>query len=76
MQVFGPWIPLLLGVGAVLLAGGLLVKELAPNSLVRNLGRGAANAGWRMMLLGAAIYFLILALAAAFESLVSNLPGT
>lgn len=75
MAVFGSWLPLLFGGGAVLLAGGLLAKGMAPNSIVRNLGHGAANVGWRMMLLAAAMYLLIVALAAVFENMISNLPG-
>ena len=33
VDLFGPWLPWLFGVGAVLLIGGLLTKELA--SLMR-----------------------------------------
>ncbi len=75
MQVFGPWLPLLFGVGTVLLVGGLLTKELSPNSTAKGLGRSAASAGWKMMLLAAALYFLVRVLAAIFENMVSNLPG-
>lgn len=75
MEIFGPWLPLLFGLGTVLLVGGLLTKEMAANSTVKGLGRGAANAGWRMMLLAAVMYLLILALSAAFENMLSNLPG-
>ena len=75
MEVFGPWLPLLFGLGIVLLVGGLVAKEMAANSTVKGLGRGAANAGWRMMLLAATIYLLVLALAAFFENMISNLPG-
>jgi hypothetical protein len=32
--------------------------------------------GWRLMLLAAAVYFVILALTAVFDSMVSNPPGT
>ena len=75
MAVFGPWLPLLFGVGTVLLVGGLLTKEMSPNSTAKGLGRSAAAAGWKMMLLAAAIYFLVRVLAAVFENMVSNLPG-
>ena len=74
MEVFGPWMPLLFGVGTVLLVGGLLTKEMAVNSTVKGLGRAAANAGGRMMLLAAAMYLLVVALAAVFENMLSNLP--
>jgi hypothetical protein len=76
MDLFGPWLPPLFGVGTVLLVGGLLTKEVAQDRSVRGLGRGAANVGWRLMLLAAAMYFIILALTAVFEKMVSNLPGT
>ena len=76
MGVFGPWMPLLFAVGAILLVGGLRVKEMAPNPFPKGLGRAATNAGWRMMLLAAAIYLLIVVLAAVFENMLSNLPGT
>ena len=36
---------------------------------------GAANVGWRLMLLTAAMYFLILALTDVFDCMVLNLPG-
>ena len=44
MDLFGPWLPWLFGVGAVLLIGGLLTKELAKGSSFRRLGRGAISA--------------------------------
>ena len=75
LEVFGPWIPLLFGAGTILLVGGLLAKEAAASPTAKGLGRAAANVGWRMMLLAAAIYLLIRALSAAFEGMVSNLPG-
>ena len=76
MDVFGPWLPWLFVVGTVLLVGGLVAKEFAPGSFVAGLGRGAANVGWRMMLLAVSVYLVIRALEAAFSSLLSNLPGT
>jgi hypothetical protein len=76
MNLFGPWLVPLFGVGAVLLVGGLLTKELASDRSVKGLGRGAANVGWRLMLLATAMYLAILALTAVFESMISNLPGT
>ena len=75
MEVFGPWMPILFGLGTVLLVGGLFTKEMASHPAAKRLGRAAANAGWRMMLLAAAIYLLVRVLAAVFESMVSNLPG-
>jgi hypothetical protein len=76
MDLFGPWFPWLMGVGAVLLVGGLLAKEMAADSFVRKLGHGAASAGWRLILLAIVGYVLILALGAVFDSFMSNLPGT
>jgi hypothetical protein len=58
------------------MVGGLLTKEMAAQSTVKVLGRVAANAGLRMMLLAATMYLLILALSAVFENMLSNLPGT
>ena len=75
MGVFGPWLPLLLGAGAFLLAGGLLAKETVTDPMIKGLGRAAASAGLKMLLLVATIYLLVLALAAAFENMISNLPG-
>jgi hypothetical protein len=75
MNLFGPWLLPVFVIGAVLLVGGLLTKEMAPDRSVKGLGRGAANVGWRLMLLAAAMYFLILALTAVFDGMVSNLPG-
>ncbi len=75
MGVFGPWLPWLFGSGAVLLAGGLLVGRSVPDPTAAKLGRAAASAGWRMMLLAATMYLMILALAAVFENVLSNLPG-
>ena len=60
MNLFGPWLLPLSGVGTVLLMGGLLTKEIASDRSVKGLGRGAANVGWRLMLLAAVMYFLIL----------------
>ncbi len=60
---------------AVLLVGGLVAKEAASDPFLKGIGRGAANIGWRMMLLAAAFYLLLRALAAVFENMISNLPG-
>jgi hypothetical protein len=76
MDLFELWLLPLFGVGTILLAGGLLTKEMASDRSVKRVGRSAANVGWRLMLLAAAMYFVILALAAVFESRISNLPGT
>lgn len=76
MDLFGPWLLPLFGVGTFLLVGGLVTKELVSDRFVKGLGRGAANVGWRLMLLAAAMYLAILALTAVFENMVSNLPGT
>ena len=76
MDVFGPWLPWLFGVGTILLVGALLAKEMAPNSSTQKLGRGAANVGWRLILLAVAAYLLIVGLGAVFDSFISNLPGT
>ena len=43
MDVFGPWLPWLFGVGAILVVGGLLAKEMAPNSSAQKLGHSANN---------------------------------
>lgn len=75
MDVFGPWLQGLFGMGAVLLAGGLLTKGLAGSLFLQRLGRTAVNVGWRLVLLAIAAYALIVALQAAFENMVSNLPG-
>ncbi len=61
--------------GTVLLVGGLLTKEMSPNPTAKGLGRSAAGAGGKMLLLAAAIHFLVRVLAAVFENMVSNLPG-
>jgi uncharacterized membrane protein YgdD (TMEM256/DUF423 family) len=55
MNLFGPWLVPLFGVGAVLLVGGLVTREMASDRSVKGLGRGAANVGWRLMLLAAAM---------------------
>ena len=75
MEIFGPWLPPLFGFGAVLLAGGLAAKEIISDPFLKGIGRGAANVGWRMMLFAATMYLLIVALAAVFEGMLSNLPG-
>ena len=76
MEVFGPWLPLLFGLGTALLVGGLVMKEAASDRFLKGIGRGALNVGWRMMLFATAMYLLILALSAAFENMLSNLPGS
>lgn len=76
MDVFGPWLPWLFGVGTILLVGGLLAKEMAPGPSAQKLGRGAANVGWRLILLAIVAYLLIWALGAIFDSFISNLPGS
>src|SRR5829696_4708842 len=38
IQRFGPYIPLLFGIGALLFVVGLLVRIFAPNGLLRDLG--------------------------------------
>ena len=43
MNLLGPWLVPLFGVGTVLLVGGLLTKELASDRSVKGLGRGAAT---------------------------------
>jgi hypothetical protein len=53
MNLFGPWLVPLFGVGAVLLVGGVVTREMASDRSVKGLGRGAANVGW--MLLAAAM---------------------
>ncbi len=76
MDVFGPWLPWLIGVGTLLLVGGLVAKEMAPNPSAQKLGRGAASVGWRLVLLAVAAYLLIWALGTVFDGFISNLPGT
>jgi hypothetical protein len=79
MGIFGPWLLWLFGVGTVLLVSGLVAMQLAAAAdfpVVRGLGRGAINVGWRMMLAAAAIYVLVLVLEGFFQSMISNLPGT
>ena len=78
MGIFGPWLPWLFGVGTVLLVGGLVATRLsaaAGSRVVRGLGRGAINVGWRMMLAAAAFYVLVRVLEGVFQSMMSNLPG-
>jgi hypothetical protein len=76
MEVFGPWLPLLVGSGAILLVGGLVVKELASGSFLKGVGKSAVRGGALMLLAAGTIYVLILTLAAVFENMLSNLPGT
>jgi hypothetical protein len=47
-----------------------------PNSSAQRLGRGAANVGWRLILLAIVAYLPIWGLGAVFDSFISNLPGT
>jgi hypothetical protein len=75
MDVFGPWLPWLFGVGTILLVGGLLAKEMAPNSSAQKMGRGAANVGWRLILLAVVVYLLILGLGAVFDSFTAESAG-
>lgn len=75
MEIFGPWLPLLFGLGTVLLVGGPVAKEAASDRFLKGIGRGAANVGSRMMLFAATMYLLVLALSAAFESMLSHLSG-
>jgi hypothetical protein len=70
MNLFGPWLVPLFGVGTVLLVGGMLAKEMASDPSVKGLGRGAANVGWRLLLLAAAMYLMILALGTVFENMI------
>ena len=77
----GPWLPRLFGLGAVLLAGGLVVaRQAASRPNLREIGRGAVKAGAMMLLIAATMYLLIVALAILFssktiENILSNLPG-
>ncbi len=76
MEIFGPWLPLLFGLGKVLLVGGLVAKEAVSDRFLKDIiGRGSANVGGRMMLFAATMYLLVQALSAAFKSMLSNLPG-
>jgi hypothetical protein len=57
MLRFGPYIPLLFGVGALLFVVGLLVRTFAPNGLFRDLGSGIGfRYGVGAMLLAIALY--------------------
>jgi hypothetical protein len=75
MEVFGPWLPPLFGFGVVLLVGGLVAKQAASGPFLKGVGRGAVKVGSLMLLLAVTLYLLIVALAAAFENMISNLPG-
>ena len=66
----------LFGLGAVLLTGGLLAKQIASAPFLEGIGRGAVRGGSLTLLLAATMYLPILALAAVSESMLSNLPGT
>ena len=57
MLRFGPYIPLLFGIGALLFVLGLLVRIFAPNGLLRDLGSGIGfRYGVGAMLLAIALY--------------------
>src|SRR5919112_937447 len=57
MLRFGPYIPLLFGIGALLFVLGLLVRIFAPNGLLRDLGSGFGfRYGVGAMLLAIALY--------------------
>jgi hypothetical protein len=65
MQRFGPYIPLLFGIGALLFVVGLLVRIFAPNGLLRDLGSGIGfRYGVGAMLLAIALYAFMWAVEA------------
>ncbi len=72
--VLAYWLPWLFGAGAVLVAGGLLTKELASVPSKRRLGHEAISAGGTMMVLAAIAYVLVRALPIMFSNFMSNLP--
>jgi hypothetical protein len=80
----GPWLPQLFGLGALLLAGGLVVaRQAASHPNLKEIGRGAVVAGAMMLLVAVPMYLLIVALPIFFSTeqienifdLLSNLPG-
>jgi hypothetical protein len=78
MDLLGPWMALIFGVGTALLLAGIASRMLGLASefrVLRNLERTALDAGFRMMLGVAAAWFLIWALESAFGQKLSNLPG-
>jgi len=77
MQVFGPWLPILFGVGSVLLLAGLVAVQYAQvveSRPIRTLGGGAVSVGWRLLLAAVSVYVMIRALEAIFATMVSSLP--
>jgi len=77
MQVFGPWLPVLFGFGAILLIVGLVAAqyaEITGSRSIRALGRGASNVGWRLMLLAVFVYVMARVLEAIFDNMLSNPP--
>lgn len=69
------WLDPLPGVGIILLMEGLLTKEMTSVHSVKGLGRGAASVRWRLGALAAVMYLVLLALAIAFDDMISNLPS-
>ena len=57
-DAFWTQLPLLFVLGTVLLVGGVVAKETVSNCYLKGLGRAAVAAGWKMMVLAAAIYLL------------------
>ena len=45
MEVFGPWLPLLFGLGTVLLVVGLVAKEPASDQFLKGIGRARQTSG-------------------------------
>ena len=76
MDVVTSWLLKLVGVGAVLVAVGLLMRELAEGSLVRRLARGMSDAGWKIMLFAVGDYLLIYTFEAVFNGTLSYIQGT
>ena len=61
-NAFWAQLPILWGVGVFLLVGGVLTEQAVSDRYVKGLGRAAADAGWKMVLLAAAIHLLSQAL--------------
>lgn len=79
MELFGPWLRWLFGIGLILLVGGIAAIQTAPvfeAPAARKIGRLASGLGMRMVLAAVACYFLIWALTNIFENMMFNLPGT